>query len=780
MKRLFLVIILMSSFIVHAQQKHLLGFVHDVGDGESVIGANVYLHDRSRGVATDQKGYFNIAVQLPAALCVSCIGYADTCFTVNSAPEQPIHIALRPLAETLNVIEVKAERIERQTFNMLTLNSKRIEQLPIIGSRPDIIKAAQQLPGIESATEASSLMIVRGGNPGENLYLLDNVPLIYVNHLGGFMSVFNSEMINTMDIYKGGFPARFGSKLSSIVDLTSKRGDPSRLKGTLSAGLTDMAFAVEGPGGLNNSSFIVTGRKTVTEALLFVLSQISRDSGAQDNSIVYGFHDVNAKYTWNHDAKNTLVFNLYEGDDYLRIWKNEDSGLGKERNSISNIWGNYLISGQWNSAINSRLFSSNTLSFTHYRLKNKLKTHVVNLIDTTDFFSKGVSRVGDLSLRSDWKLFASNALTLECGVQSSFLTYQPNHFFSSNISSVFSDISRVFENSFYLDNKLMFGSWADGSLGLRICSYVNGDYHHFSLEPRLRWSFHIAQTSINLTATRVTQNSHLMMTPGSIMNNEIWIPADGRVHSAWSDQVSIGWQRGFHDGHINVQVDAYCKLLNDLATYREGASILVGDSDWHSKVESGGEGKSYGIETLIKFDYGTIGGYLGYTYSHTTRQFNHINNGKEYVFEYDRPHSVNFNLNYKLDEKWSFSALWTFHTGLPFTPVVGVQNVPVITPDGEVYFEEANIYGERNSERMRDYHRLDLSAHWKTVDKKGRNAEWTFSVYNAYCRLNPYYYFYGDKNGDPISWGRYPDDPALLWQRSFFPLIPSFSYKVWL
>ena len=293
---LFIISVLLPLFAV-AQQAHVSGFVSDADNGERVIGANVYLRDFTKGVATDQKGYFNLAVALPTELCVSCIGFADTCFTVDAAPSRPLALRLRPLSETLKTVEVTAERIERKPFNTLTLNAKSIEQIPTIGSRPDIIKAAQQLPGIEAATEASSLMIVRGGNPGENLYMLDNVPLIYVNHLGGFMSVFNSEMINTMDIYKGGFPARFGGKLSSIVDLTAKKGDPSRLKGSLSVGLTDMAFAVEGPGGLNNSSFIVTGRKTFTEALLFAVSEIVKETDAQDFNLIYGFHDINAKYT---------------------------------------------------------------------------------------------------------------------------------------------------------------------------------------------------------------------------------------------------------------------------------------------------------------------------------------------------------------------------------------------------------------------------------------------------------------------------------------------------
>lgn len=779
MKKIVFLICLFTSLFAQAQQTRITGFVSDANDGERIIGANVFLHDRSKGVATDQKGYFNLAVELPATLCVSCIGYEETCLKVDHA-DQPLQIRLQPLTETLQSVDVSASRIERKTnFNTLTLNAKSIDQLPTLGSRPDIIKAAQQLPGIEAAAEASSLMIVRGGNPGENLYLLDNVPLIYVNHLGGFMSVFNSEMINTMDIYKGGFPARFGGKLSSIVDLTTKKGDPSRLKGSLSAGLTDLAFAVEGPGGLKKSSFIVTGRKTLTEALLYAASQISQELGGQDYNMAYGFHDINAKYTWAPDAKNSFAFNVYEGDDYMRIWKNNEENGDIERNSIGNIWGNLLVSGQWNSAVSSRLFMANTLSFTQYRLKNNMKAYLRNSIDTTDFFVKTSSRVSDLSLRSDWKLFVGNAYTLEYGLQGSYLTYRPNHFTSSFSEASLPDISSVLDNAFYLDNKLKLGSWFIGSIGLRLNSFVNSGYHHFAWEPRMNLSFGIGGSTLNLTAIRVTQNAHLMMTPGSIMNNEVWIPADARIKPATSDQASVGWQRSFWQGHVDVEIDAYYKLLRDLATYREGYSTLLGDSDWRSKVETGGKGKSYGIEMMTRFNFNRLDGYVGYTWSHTTRQFDQINNGKEYVYEYDRPHSVNINVNYQLTERWSLSALWTYQTGLPYTPVIGVQTTPVITPEGDVDFEQTNIYGERNSARMRDYHRLDLAAKFKTKTEKGRKAEWTFSIYNVYCRQNPFYYYYGDPKGDPLYWNQFPNEPQQLWQRSFFPIIPSFSYKVW-
>lgn len=778
-KTISLLAFLLLSVSAFSQKFHISGVVSDASNGECIIGVNVFLSDRSTGTATDQKGYFNLVAELPAELCFSCIGYTDTCLRIQQTGNQSLAIRLQPSTENLQSVEIKAKKVVRPVFNTLTLTAKAIDQIPTLGSRPDIIKAAQQLPGIEPLTEGSSVMLVRGGNPGENLYILDNVPLIYVNHLGGFMSVFNSEMINTMDIYKGGFPAKFGGRLSSIVDLTVKKGNPSRFKGSISAGITDLDFAVEGPGGTKNSSFIITGRKTLSEILMYAASQMAKDMGGQDYNLAYGFHDINAKYTWSPDSKNSFAFNVYEGDDYLSLWKNLQGNGDVEKNSINSIWGNMLVSGQWTNAISPMVFMSNTISFTQYHLKNNSKAHLENSMGITDFFVCSASKLGDASLRSDWKWFASASWTLEYGLQSSYKAYRPNQFTSSYSSTIVSDGANVVDNSLYINNRLRIGHSIFGDIGIRINAYLNDGYSHFAFEPRMNCNICINKSTVNLSAMRVTQNSHLLMTPGSILNNEIWIPADENAKPAFSEQVSMGWQRDFFDGLINTEIDIYYKLLHELTTYREGYGILLGDSDWSNSIVSGGEGKAYGIEMMAKLNLGAWNGYLGYTYSHTNRQFDHINEGKVFVHEYDRPHSINFNMNYAINEKWSLGALWVYQSGLPYTPIIGIQAVPVIDSNGLSDIEEVNIYGERNSARMRDYHRLDLAAKFKTLTEKGRMAEWTFSIYNAYCRQNPFYYYYGDHKGDPISWNQFPDEAATLWQRTFFPVIPSFSYKVW-
>lgn len=532
----------------NAQKSSLQGFVTDAYTSENIIGANVFLEDLSHGVSTDQKGYFNIITELPVKLFVSCIGYADTCFIVNKADGKLLQIKLKPSVQMLQSAEIVASRVDKRTeFNKITLTQRDIELLPTIGSRPDIIKAAQQLPGIEPLTEASSVMLVRGGGPGENLYMLDNVPIIYVNHIGGFMSVFNPEMINSMDIYKGGFPARYGGKLSSIVDLTAKKGDPTKLKGSLSAGLTDIAFSVEGPGGLKNSSFIFTGRKTLTELLfLGILGLQKAGGGFDDNNIIYGFHDFHAKYTWNPNAKNNLSLNIYEGDDYLKIWKNTNNQGVTEKNKIGNIWGNLLVSAQWNSAVSSRLFATNTISYTRYRLRKNTSAYSQTPIDTSDFKSQGKSSVHDFSLRSQWKYTLMQGWSLDFGAQLSNIRYMPNYYYNDNITTnPDKDVSSVFDNAIYLDNVFKAGRILDGTIGARLNYYINKDFKNLSFEPRLNLNLHFGGSTVNLTAMRVAQNSHLLMTPGSVLNNEIWIPAEKGIAPSTSDQISVGWQRGF-------------------------------------------------------------------------------------------------------------------------------------------------------------------------------------------------------------------------------------------
>ena len=337
---------------------YVSGYVRDAQTREKLVGAYVIEHGTTNGTSADINGYFNITLSANK-LEASYVGYQPQSIELNR--DTLIIIYLKSDNE-IESITIEGQRVKR--FNVTTLDARQINSIPAIGGKPDVIKTLQLLPGIEAQKEGSSLMNVRGGNPGENLYMIDNVPLIYMNHLGGFTSVFNPDMINSVQVYKGGFPAKYGGKLSSVVAISQREGNRDKVKGSFGIGLSDASFTVEGP--INDEwSFIVNGRKTLTDALYIAVSSIAD----QDFIIRYGFHDINAKLTWRPDIKNSFSFNLYQGDDYLNYLNKPKLHEKDGRNEYSNIWGNWLASARWTNTISPKLVTDNTLSISRYRLR---------------------------------------------------------------------------------------------------------------------------------------------------------------------------------------------------------------------------------------------------------------------------------------------------------------------------------------------------------------------------------------------------------------------------
>lgn len=778
---LFIFLISCSISNLYSQKQYISGYVTDSISGEKLIGANVIIKSTYSGVATDNNGYFSLQITVPTTIFISFTGYNSKEIIINDNKQTFFNVSLAPSITGLKEFEIVSEKnIIKHNFNVNSLNSKEIEQLPVIGSRPDVIKAAQLLPGIEPMAEASSTLIVRGGNPGENSYLFDKTPIIYVNHIGGFMSVFNSDMINAINIYKGGFPAKYGDKLSSIVEITQKEGDKNTYKGTLSAGITDLSFSVEGPGGIKNSSFIVTGRKTFTDFIYLGLSSVSKYIEAQDVNVLYGFHDINAKYSWHPDNKNSFHFNLYEGDDYFNIWKNEKEVAFNEtaKFKYKNIWGNFMTSAVWNRIVNDKIFVSNIISYTRYRLKHGTHFYWSNPEDTVNYKIKATSQLQNIAIQSNWKYSLLKFWNLEFGIQSFLSINDPNQYINQfKKSSLIAKTIYGINSAFYLENKINLFNILDANLGIRATNYYSDKYNKFAIEPRVNINFNIGKKhSINLSYMDINQTSHLLFTAGSIMNNEVWIPASTEIEPSNSKQISLGWRGEFYNGMFDAEVNVYSKKLSQLVAYKDGYTNLFGDNDWKSKVATDGIGNSKGIELMVRKKSGKATGFLSYTFSHSVRQFNEIYNGKEYVYDYNIPHSFSISASYKLNDKWLFNALWICKSGLPYTPVLAVHQSPVININGEVEYENVFVYGERNSKRMEPYHRLDLSAVYSKYSKKGRKVEWTFSLYNAYCKQNPYYYFYStDKRYIEVL----PDNTLYLYKVAFFPIIPSFSYKIY-
>ena len=360
--------LLLFAIVAHTQTR-ISGFVKDASSGERLIGANIIESGTMKGTVSDNNGYFNMIIKVPVALKVSYVGYTMSNVKINVAKDTLLEIFLAPGKELTEVV-IKADKLLKP--NVAKLTTLELQSIPSLGGKPDLMKALQLLPGIKTQSEGSSLLLVRGGSPGENMYLFDNVPIIYVNHLGGFMSVFNPDIINSIDVYKGGFPARYGGKLSSVVDITQKEGSTFGFKGSCSIGIMDLSLLLEGP-VKKKASFIFTARKTVFGLLMFAATGIG-DGNTYIMS--YGFHDLNGKISWKPNSKNSFHFNLYQGDDYLNYWdKNSKQNLAN-KNRISYTWGNWLASVDWKHVVSSKLFSDNALSYTRYRLSEKAEIFV--------------------------------------------------------------------------------------------------------------------------------------------------------------------------------------------------------------------------------------------------------------------------------------------------------------------------------------------------------------------------------------------------------------------
>ncbi|HLP74142.1 MAG TPA: carboxypeptidase-like regulatory domain-containing protein [Bacteroidales bacterium] len=767
----------MLSIQVNAQQKiNVSGFVKDRDNGERLIGANISETGTANGTPADYNGYFNLVVKNNTSLRVSFIGYEDQVLDMNTVNDTIIEVFLIRDVEQLSGVTISAER--KRNANISTLDYAQMTQTPSLGGKPDVIKALQLLPGISSQKEGTSLMIVRGGDPGQNLYLFDKVPVIYVNHLGGFMSVFNPDIINNIDVYKGGFPSMYGGRLSSVIDITQREGDYSRYKGSFGAGITDLSFSLEGPAGIRNSSFIVGARKTLFDPLMILL-QLS-PMAAGDYLLAYGFHDFNGKFSWKPDQKKSLSLNFYQGDDYLNYWS-----LKREKYRMGDVWGNWLISAKYNTILSSRLFSSSNLSFTRYRLREFMKYNIPGQDTAITFKESYKSSVMDLSFRSGMKFTASENWLAEFGIQSSFLSMLPNETYIST-QAVQQQAKPVnsFESAIYADNKFIIKNKWSVTPGFRIVNHLTSGFSDLLFEPRLNADLQFSKNhSINLSYMKVSQYSHLVFTTGSIMNNEVWIPAGKKIPPAKSDQVTAGWNGSFLNGKFTSELSLYYKDMYNLSTYKDGYTSLTGDENWITKVETGGKGRSAGVEFLVRKNSGKWTGFISYVHSKTTRQFADINNGKEYLFDYNRPDNLSVNLNRRINNNLNLNLVWVFQSGLPFTEAIGRQYMPSVIDDwqGNDFFYEGLIYGERNGARMKDYHRLDVALTWSRYNRRNNKVDWSFSIYNVYNRHNPVFYYYNSDKSMNFSNPQWNHDfrPLSLYQLSLFPVMPSISCKVY-
>jgi hypothetical protein len=750
--------------LLYAQRHSVSGIIFGKENRELLIGATILEKNSNNGTVSDKNGFFSIKIASDSII-FRYIGHESKAIRITNDTVLNIYLSSNAFIE-----EVEIRRNTSIHGNTVSLSNEELMSIPSLTGKPDVLKTLQLIPGIEGQGEGMSTISVRGGNSGENLYLIDDVQLYYVNHLGGFYSVFNPDMINNIEVHKSNFPAKYGGKLSSVLSIKQREGNKKSWKGNFGIGITDASFSVEGPIINDTMSLIINGRKTFVDPILAAIT-LAAD---QDYFLYYGFHDLNAKWSYRPDQLNSYHLNVYYGDDYLNYHLNPlDPTDDKFR--FTNRWGNYLISGKWIRVINDKMYFNNTLSITKYRVRrtNYYVEVDKDTVEVEAMKDRLRSSIRDISFRSDWSYYFLPNWKMEYGMEIKTIKNNPNEILFGNYMGSEIPPQNSIEASIYQSNEINLSRFLTLNLGLRSANFFSSSYTVSKLDPRLSLNVHLSENTFGIHYQKVNQFLHLLLTSGALFNSEVWVSSDSDIPVSASEQYGISWTSRLFDDKYSLDIDVYRKHSSSLSIYKEGYFNLLGDGNWKSKVVSGGTSESKGLEVLFRKNRGRVTGFLSYTYSRTTMQFDEVNNGETFVYDYNRPHSFSTAMNYLITERFSLNLAWVYHTGLPYTPIIA-RHISYL--EGEQF--EALLYGKKNSDRMKDYHRLDVALRYTKQTRKGRTAEWSLSVYNAYNRKNANSYFYNYAL-NYYYWVELDDLPILKqYQNSFFPIIPVISYRL--
>jgi len=791
MIRRFVYIILLFCYFssVFSQQITVRGYISDTQTGEKIIGATIVCNDNINYTSTNSYGYYNMGLRSgndTIILQASYVGYMP--FKIDIIPDKDLKIdfeleSRNILDEVIITAESPLTYEKRKEMSIASVPVARISVLPALGGESDMLKSIQLMPGVQTGNEASSSLYVRGGSPDQNLMVIDDVPIYYVNHLGGFVSTFNTDAINSLKLVKGGFPARYGSRLSSVLDIKMKEGNMKEFHGNGMIGMIASKIMIEGPIKKDTTSYMLSVRRFMYDLITRPLTRATSFNGT---SVGYNFYDLNAKINHIISSKDRIYLSFYSGDDAILTRYRSQGDVNK-----TNLrWGNILGSFRWNHLYGERLFSNFTLYSTRYNMGYEYE-YIMNYGDRKEKSrSTYTSGIIDIAAKLDYEYFINQNYRLKFGGKSIYHFFNPNRVnYSSSGTSTEADTTfgsvktKGFENAIYLENDITAGRRFFTNIGLRVSSYSTSQKKYFHYEPRILSSLMISdKTFIKASWSVMNQYIHLLTGSGPTMQSDIWVPVTDKIPPSYSQQYAFGLEKTFGKKDYNISVEGYYKTMNNLITYKEGVALLSSSSDWQSQVETGGKGKSYGIEFLFQKNAGKANGWIAYTYSRNTRQFENKNFGKPFPYKYDRTHDISIVYLQKIKENIQFSASWVYGTGNPFTLSAGKYIMSTGPGDDlnttSAYYNYGQIYDELNSYRMRAYHKLDIGINFYKTVRWGERT-WSINIYNVYNRQNPYFYFLETTAEYAPSGAEIPGSgKTVLKQQSYFPIIPSFSYSL--
>ncbi|MFB9076308.1 carboxypeptidase-like regulatory domain-containing protein [Flavobacterium procerum] len=785
--RIQLFLLFFFAFVLHtySQEKVTLsGTIANKANTETLIGVNIYIPEAKVGITTNSYGFYTTTLPKGTyTIIISYMGFENIEETITLSENTKKNFVMAENNNALDEVVIKTNttkaNIRKPEMSTNKLSIATIKKMPAVMGEVDVLKSILQLPGVTNAQEGASGFNVRGGSVDGNLVLLDEAVVYNTSHLFGFFSVFNSDVIKDLKLYKGGIPANFGGRISSVLDIYQKEGNNKEYHVSGGLGLVSSRLLIEGPIVKDKSSFVVAGRGSYAHLFMKL---------ADEPNSAY-FYDLNAKFNYKFNDKNNVFVSGYFGKDNMDF-----------NNSFINIYGNTLFNLRWNHIFSDKIFSNASAILSDYDYEIKIGSIGLNWI----------AEVKNYNFKYDFKHHISNNLTLNYGLNSIYYNFNPGTIkpFGDNSPINRDQLAKkyAFENAFYISAEQNLSEKLSVNYGLRysnfqrlgdqeVYTYANNQPVVFNqefqiyeeavptgsifykknkkiigfdnLEPRLAVAYSLNNDqSIKASYNRMSQYVHLISNTASATPLDIWAPSDQYLKPEILDQVALGYFHNFKDDKYSLEAETFYKTIKNKADYIDGADLIGIDAV--ERVLLNGKGRAYGLELMFKKNTGKLTGWVSYTISKAeqktpgrTPDEPGINNGEWYRANYDKLHNLSVTGNYAFSPKWSFGGIFTFQSGKAAT-----------FPNGKYQYQGITVasYGARNEDSLSAYHHLDLSATYtpKPDKKKGWQGEWNFSIYNVYSRSNAAAYNFGQNEDTGASEAR---------RMSIFGLIPSVTYN---
>lgn len=771
------------------------GYVTDGTSSETLIGANILESRQQQGTTTNPYGFYSIT--LPAGeteLSFSYLGYTTRQYRLELSKDTLINVLMQDnnQLEEVVIVSDKAEAgITATQMGAQEIPIAQIKNTPSILGEADVMKTIQLMPGVQAGVEGSAGLYVRGGGPDQNLILLDGVPVYNVDHLFGFFSVFTPEAVKKVTLFKSSFPARFGGRLSSVVDVRSNDGDMKKYHGTLSVGLLSSKIQLEGPIIRDKTSFNISARRSYIDL-------IAKPFMPKDDKISYYFYDINAKINHKFSDRSRLFLNFYNGKDSY-YFKTTDSSSSMYKDKMSLNWGNTIATARWNYIFNQKLFSNTTVAYNKYRMDANstvyTKTNLIESISESNYHSNYHSGICDWSYLIDFDYNPTPTHRIKFGAGYLHHDFRPEVATSkiqekedgiTKQDTLYNSISnstiQAHEVSAYIEDNFDIGSRLRMNVGLHLSMFRVQKRNYFSAQPRVSARYQLTRhTALKASYTKMSQYIHLLSSTPISMPTDLWVPVTSKIKPMQAHQYSLGsYYTGLPGWEFSVE--GYYKQMRNVLEYKEGVSFLGSSSGWENKVEIG-KGRSMGIEFMAQKTTGKTTGWIAYTLAKSDRKFaiGGINNGERFPYKYDRRHNLSLVVNHKFSNRIDIGASWIFSTG--GTATIAEEVTAIIRP-GEDAIQQKDYIEKRNNYRLPASHRLNIGVNFNKKTKHGVRT-WNISLYNAYNAMNPTM-IYSNNSGGYASYIKNQEDGKVYLQYipakrkitklTLLPCVPSVTY----